>query len=327
MRNAPVKKLLLCLALSLLPGATMAQGTDDWPKRQVWIVVPFAAGSTPDLLARTMADKLAAKLGQQFLIENKPGAGGMIGTEAIAKAEPDGYRIGVSITGPLVNNKLLYKRMPYDPFTDLAPISWAVSQPCVLVAASNFPAANLQETLAALKSKPGAFNYASFGNGTVSHLSMELVAARSGTKIVQVPYPGSGQAVAALLAGEVSLGCMPPGTVIGHVRAGKLKAIGVAAAKRSTIFPEIPTLAEQGLPGVEANAWIGVVAPAKVPAPLLARISREVIAALRDPGTVETMRKAMMEIVGSTPDELAQYMQSELARWKPIVEANKISAD
>ena len=322
-----MKKLLLTLALSLLPTAAFAQGTDDWPKRPVWIVVPFAAGSTPDLLARSMADKLSAKLGQQFLIENKPGAGGMIGTDMIAKAEPDGYRIGVSITGPLVNNKLLYKKMPYDPFTDLAPLSWAVSQPCVLVAANNFPASNLQETLAALKSKPGAYNYASFGNGTVSHLSMELVAAQSGTKIVQVPYPGSGQAVAALLAGEVSLGCMPPGTVIPHVRAGRLKAIGVAAAKRSTIFPEIPTLAEQGLPGVEANAWIGVVAPAKVPAPLLAKISREVIAALRDPGTVETMRKMMMEVVGSTPEELAQYMQSELARWKPIVEANKISAD
>jgi len=321
-----VKKLLLCLALCLLPAAAFTQDA-DWPKRTVWIVVPYAAGSTPDLLARTMADKLSAKLGQQFLIENKPGAGGMTGTDMIAKAAPDGYRIGVSITGPLVNNKLLYKKMPYDPFTDLAPISWAVSQPCVLVAAANFPASNLPETLAALKSKPGAYNYASFGNGTVSHLSMELVAARSGTKIVQVPYPGSGQAVAALLAGEVSLGCMPPGTVIPHVRAARLKAIGVAAAKRSTIFPEIPTLAEQGLPGVEANAWIAVVAPAKVPPPLLAKISREVIAALRDPGTVETMRKAMMEVVASTPEELAQYMRDELARWRPIIEANKITAD
>jgi tripartite-type tricarboxylate transporter receptor subunit TctC len=322
-----VKKLLLCFALLLLPAAAGAQGADDWPKRQVWIVVPFAPGSTPDLLARTVADKLSAKHGQQFLVENKPGAGGMIGTDLIAKAEPDGYRIGVSITGPLVNNKLLYKKMPYDPFTDLAPISWAVSQPCVLVAANSFPAKNLAETLAALKEKPGAFNYASFGNGTVSHLAMELVAARSGTKIVQVPYPGSGQAVAALLAGEVNLGCMPPGTVIGHVRAGKLKAIGVAAAKRSTVFPEIPTLAEQGLSGVEANAWIGVVAPAKTPAPLLAKISREVVWALREPSTVETLKKMMMEVVGSTPEELAKYMQDELARWKPIIEANKISAD
>lgn len=322
-----MKKLLLCFALLLLPAAAGAQGADDWPKRQVWIVVPFAPGSTPDLLARTVADKLSAKHGQQFLVENKPGAGGMIGTDLIAKAEPDGYRIGVSITGPLVNNKLLYKKMPYDPFTDLAPISWAVSQPCVLVAANSFPAKNLAETLAALKEKPGAFNYASFGNGTVSHLAMELVAARSGTKIVQVPYPGSGQAVAALLAGEVNLGCMPPGTVIGHVRAGKLKAIGVAAAKRSTVFPEIPTLAEQGLSGVEANAWIGVVAPAKTPAPLLAKISREVVWALREPSTVETLKKMMMEVVGSTPEELAKYMQDELARWKPIIEANKISAD
>jgi tripartite-type tricarboxylate transporter receptor subunit TctC len=323
-----VKKILLNLTLLLLPAVAFAQqAVDNWPTRQVWIVVPFPAGSTPDLLARTMAERLSAKLGQQFLIENKPGAGGMIGTDLVAKAEPDGYRIGVSITGPLVNNTLIYKKMNYNPFTDLAPVSWAVSQPCVLVAANNFPASNLQETLAALKAKPGTYNYASFGSGTIAHLSMELVAAKSGTKIVQVPYPGSPQTVTALLAGEVALGCMPPISVVPHVRAGKLKAIGVASAKRSTVFPEIPTLAEQGLPGVEANAWIGVVAPGKTPPALIAKISREVVAALRDPAAVETLGKAMMEVVASTPAELAKYMQDELARWKPIIEANKITAE
>jgi tripartite-type tricarboxylate transporter receptor subunit TctC len=323
-----LKKFLLSLALLLLPAAASAQTADDWPKQKpVWIVVPFPAGSTPDLLARAMADRLSAKLSQQFLIENKPGAGGMIGTDLVAKAEPDGYRIGVSITGPLVNNTLLYKTMPYDPFKDLAPVSWAVSQPCVLVAANNFPASNLKETLAALKEKPGTYNYASFGAGTIAHLSMELVAAKSGTKIVQIPYSGSPQTVTALLAGEVALGCMPPISVVPHVRAGKLKAIGVAAAKRSSVFPEIPTLAEQGLPGVEANAWIGVVAPGKTPPALVAKINREVVAALRDPATVATLSKAMMEVVASTPAELAKYMQDELARWKPIIEANKITAE
>ena len=323
-----MNKLFLCLALILSPLAASAQqGVEDWPKRPVWIVVPFAAGSTPDLLARTIAERLTARTGQQFLIENRPGAGGMIGTDLIAKAEPDGYKIGVSITGPLVNNKLLYKKMTYDPFTDLAPVSWAVSQPCVLVAAANFPAANLQEVLAALKAKPGAYNYASFGNGTMAHLAMELVAAKSGTKAVQVPYPGSGQAVAALLAGDVGLGCMPPIAVIPHVRAGKLKAIGVASNKRSPIFPDIPTLAEQGLPGVEANAWIGIVAPAKTPAPLLAKINREVVAALREPASVEALNKLMMEVVASSPEEFAKYMREELARWGPVIEANKITAD
>lgn len=320
-------KLLLLLALLWPLPAAAQQAAENWPTRPVWIVVPFAPGSTPDLLARTIAERMAAKTGQQFLIENKPGAGGMIGTDLIAKAEPDGYKFGVSITGPLVNNKLLVKKMPYDPFTDLAPVSWAVSQPCVLVAATNFPAANLQEVLATLKAKPGAYNYASFGNGTMAHLALELVAAKSGTKAVQVPYPGSGQAVAALLAGDVSLGCMPPISVVPHIRSGKLKAIGVAASKRSTIFPEIPTLAEQGLPGVEANAWIGIVAPAKTPPELVARINREVVAALRDPATVAALGKLMMEVVASSPEELQKYMQEELTRWQPVIEANKITAD
>lgn len=323
-----MKKFLLGLAILLVPAAALAQpAIDNWPARQVWIVVPYPAGSTPDLFARTLAERLTAKLGQTFLIENKPGAGGMIGTDAVAKAEPDGYRIGVSITGPLVNNTLLYKTMSYDPFKDLAPVSWVISQPCVLVAANNFPASNLKETIAELKAKPGAYNYASFGAGTIAHLSMELVAAKSGTKIVHVPYTGTPQTVMALLAGEVALGCMPPISVIPHVRAGKLKAIAVASAKRSAIFPDIPTLEEQGLPGVEANAWIGVVAPGKTPPALIAKINREVVAALRDSVAVETLGKAMMEVVASTPEEFAKYMQDELARWKPIIEANKITAE
>src|SRR5215469_12692796 len=195
------------LSLSgVLPFAGFARA-EDWPVKPVRLIVPFPPASTPDLLARVLADRLSSRIGKPVIVENKPGAGGMIGTDAIAKAPPDGYTFGVSITGPLVNNTLLYKKMPYDPFHDLAPITLAVNQPCVLIANTGFAGADVDSVLAELKRNPGKYNYASLGNGTVSHLAMELIAARSGTRLVQVAYPGSGQAIAAIIAGEVQLGC------------------------------------------------------------------------------------------------------------------------
>ena len=320
-----MKNLLAPLAVviaSLLPAHA-----DEWPSKPVRIVVPFAAASTPDLLARLLADRLAANLKQTFVVDNKPGAGGMVGTDAIAKATPDGYTFGVSITGPLVNNTLLYKKMAYEPFRDLAPITLAVNQPCVLVANKDFNASGLQEVIAELKHSPGKFNYASLGNGTMAHLSMELVAARSGTQIVQVPYPGSSQAVTALIAGDVSLGCMPAASVMSLVRAGRLKAIGVASRNRSPLLPDLRTLAEQGLPEVEANAWIGVVAPAATPAPVLARIHAEVVKVLRQPDVREALHAQLMDPVGNSPEQFAAFMREELERWGPIIQKNGIKLD
>ena len=320
-----MKNLLAPLAVviaSLLPAHA-----DEWPSKPVRIVVPFAAASTPDLLARLLADRLAANLKQTFVVDNKPGAGGMVGTDAIAKATPDGYTFGVSITGPLVNNTLLYKKMAYEPFRDLAPITLAVNQPCVLVANKDFNASGLQEVIAELKRSPGKFNYASLGNGTMAHLSMELVAARSGTQIVQVPYPGSSQAVTALIAGDVSLGCMPAASVMSLVRAGRLKAIGVASRNRSPLLPDLRTLAEQGLPEVEANAWIGVVAPAATPAPTLARIHAEVVKVLRQPDVREALHAQLMDPVGNSPEQFAAFMREELERWGPIIQKNGIKLD
>ena len=320
-----MKNLLAPLAVviaSLLPAHA-----DEWPSKPVRIVVPFAAASTPDLLARLLADRLAANLKQTFVVDNKPGAGGMVGTDAIAKATPDGYTFGVSITGPLVNNTLLYKKMAYEPFRDLAPITLAVNQPCVLVANKDFNASGLQEVIAELKRSPGKFNYASLGNGTMAHLSMELVAARSGTQIVQVPYPGSSQAVTALIAGDVSLGCMPAASVMSLVKAGRLKAIGVASRNRSPLLPDLRTLAEQGLPEVEANAWIGVVAPAATPAPILARIHAEVVKVLRQPDVREALHAQLMDPVGNSPEQFAAFMREELERWGPIIQKNGIKLD
>ncbi|MGZ5034009.1 MAG: Bug family tripartite tricarboxylate transporter substrate binding protein [Usitatibacter sp.] len=299
----------------------------EWPRKPVRIIVPFAPASSPDMFARVLADALTKRLNQPFIVDNKPGAGGMIGTDAVAKAAPDGGTIGVSITGPLVNNTLLYKTMAYDPFRDIAPITLAVNQPCILVANNDFNATDLPSVLAELKRNPGKYNYASLGNGTMAHLAMELVAARSGTQVVQVPYPGSGQAVQALLAGDASLGCMPAITVLSLINGGRLKAIGVAAQKRSSLLPEMRTLGEQGLEGVEANSWIGVIAPGKTPSAMVERMSREIAATLRQPEVAKALHAQLMEPVGNTPQEFAAFMREELQRWGPIIKHNHITLD
>jgi tripartite-type tricarboxylate transporter receptor subunit TctC len=325
-----MKKFLPSLRLSAfafavaLSGAAAAQ---DWPSRPLHLIVPFAAASTPDIFARLLADRMAVNIGQPVVVENRAGAGGMIGTEAIAKAAPDGYTFGVSITGPLVNNTLLYKKMPYHPFTDLAPITLAVNQPCILVANKDFNASTLPETLEELKRRPGKFNYASLGIGTMSHLSMETIASRSGTQIVQVPYPGSGQAVQALVAGDVNLGCMPPAAVVNLVKSGRLKAIGIAARAPSPLLPGVKTLAEQGLTDFEANAWIGVVAPAKTPPAILKRLHDEVVRVLQQTDVRHALEQQMMEPVGNTPEQFAAYMREELERWGPVIRKNNITLD
>ena len=203
----------------------------------------------------------------------------------------------------------------------------AVNQPCVLVVGNGFPAATWRELLEALKRNPGKFNYASLGNGTNSHLSMELIANRSGTPIVQVPYPGSGQAVAAIVAGDVQMGCMPAISVMPLAKAGRLKAIGVASRVRTSLLPGMPTLAEQGLAGFEANSWIGVVAPAATPAPILARLNSEIVAILRQPDVAEALRAQLMEPVGNTPEQFTAYMKEELGRWGPLIRQNRITLD
>jgi tripartite-type tricarboxylate transporter receptor subunit TctC len=311
----------------LLAAFTTTAVAQEWPSKPVKIIAPFAPASTPDTLARVLADKLQARLKQPFTVENKQGAGGMIGTDAVAKAPADGYTLGVSIVGPLVNNKQLYRKMPYDPDRDLAPITIAVNQPSVLVVRSEMAAKNLPELLAELRKNPGKFTYGSIGNGSLSHLSMELIALRSGTEIVHVPYAGSSQAMLAVISGEVQMACLPALSVLPQVKAGKLRMLGVSTARRSTLLPEVPTLKEQGLPDVDAGAWIGVVAPAATPKAVQQRIYREVAAVLKEPDVIRTLNAQMMEPVGSTPEAFAAFMREEHDRWTPVIVKNKITLD
>jgi tripartite-type tricarboxylate transporter receptor subunit TctC len=270
---------------------------------------------------------LRKRLGQAVIVENKPGAGGMVGTDAVAKAAPDGYTIGVSIVGPLVNNKMLYKKMPYDPDRDLVPITIAVTQASLLVVPTDRNLSNLSELVAFLKARPGKANYASIGVGSLSHLTMELVALRSGTEIVHVPYPGSSQALTALLAGDVDMACLPAASVLGQVKAGKLRVIGSSLAARSVLMPDVPTLKEQGLADVEAGAWIGVIAPAGTNAAIIDRIRRETTAILKDPSVAAQLQQQMMEVVASTPEEFVAHLRAEKERWSPVITRTKISLD
>src|SRR6188768_1130490 len=231
--NMKIVVALLALFFAALPGAAQ-----DWPTKPVKIVVPFGPGSTPDVVARLIADELQKKLGQPFVIENKPGASGNTGTDAVAKAAPDGYTIGVSIGGPLAINTLLFSKLPYDPKTDIAPITQLVTQPSALAVNSQVMVNSAAELVALLKREPGKYNFGSIGNGSLSHLAMEAIALRSGTQMVHIPYPGSPQAMTAVLRGDVQMACLPAISVTPHAGSDKVKILAVSTARRSALLPD-----------------------------------------------------------------------------------------
>ena len=228
---------LLGMLLGLVPAAAQ-----EWPTKTVKIIVPFAPGSTPDAVARLIGDQLQQKLGQPFVIENKPGASGNLGTDAVAKAEPDGATIGISIGGPLAINTLLFSKLPYDPGKDIAPITQLVTQPSALAINAGLNVNSVSELVELLKREPGKHNFGSIGNGSLSHLAMEAIALKSGVKLVHIPYAGSPQAMTALLRGDVQMACLPAISVTPHVGPGKVKILAVSTARRSAFLPEIPTL-------------------------------------------------------------------------------------
>ena len=325
-------KLLFFFALTTLGAAGLGiaptASAQDWPdKGPVRIIAPFAPGSSPDIFARLLADAMSKSTKKTFIVENKAGAGGMIGADAVAKAAPDGYTIGVNIGGPLVNNTLLYKQMSYNPFTDLAPITLGVNQPCVLVASNQSGITSVKDLVAELQKNPSKYNYGSFGNGTMSHMVMVMIGNQTNSQPVQVPYPGAAQVLAALIAGDVNLACIPAAGAVPQAKAGKVKVLGIAASKRFILMPDVPTIAEQGIKGIEANSWIGVIAPAKTPAPVIAKIQAELTRALTDPDVVKTLHNQYMEPVGNSPQEFAAYLKEELERWGPIIKKNNITLD
>ena len=310
-----MKTLLATLALVLALPVT----AQDYPSRPIRLIVPFAAGSTPDVFARIVGERASAGLKQPIVIENRAGAGGNVGTDAMVKAAPDGYTIGASITGPLVNNTVLYKKLPYNPFTDLAPITFGVHQPNVIAVSPALGVNSMPELFALLKQNPGKYNYASIGAGSLSHLSMELIKSRTGTYVVHIPYTSSPAAVTSLIAGDTQIASLAPLAVMPHVPTGRLKVLAISTPQRSPLLPNVPTFRETGVLDVVASAWIGLVAPARTPPAIIERLNREFVAAMKDPATAEKLRTQYMEPQPGTPAEFAAYMQEELKRWTPVI--------
>jgi tripartite-type tricarboxylate transporter receptor subunit TctC len=318
-----MKTILALLSVLLVATPAAAQ---DWPSKPVRIVVPFGPGSTPDLVARLIADHLQAKLGQTFIVENKPGASGNTGTDAVAKAAPDGTTIGVSIGGPLAINTLLFSKLPYDPKTDLAPITQLVTQPSALAVNSGVRVNGVAELITLLKREPGKYNFGSIGNGSLSHLAMEAIALKSGTAMVHIPYPSSPAAMTAIIRGDVQMGCLPAISVTQQTAAGQIKILAVSTARRSRFLPEIPTLKEAGI-DVEADAWMGLIAPAHTPEAVVGKIQREVVEALGTQAIRDKLATQLMEPVGSTPAEFRARIEGEIERWAPVIKAANIKVN
>ena len=308
----------------LLAASAQAQ---DWPQRPVRVVVPFGAGSSPDILARIVNDRLAQRLGQPVIVENKPGAGGNAGTDLVAKAAPDGQTFLLSVNAPLVYNTVLYRNLPYDPFRDLVPVSLAATTPNVCAANAQLGIDSVKGWLDALRRNPGKYNFASTGNGSISHLGVELIKAKTQSFAVHIPYASSAQAVTALVQGDVQFACLPPVTVMPQVKAGRLKALGVTSAERSALLPDLPTLRESGLPDIQAVPWFAYMAPKGTPQPVVDRMSREIAAVLAEPETRQKLLTAYFDPVGSTPPQLAAFMREELQRWKPVIERAGLKPD
>jgi tripartite-type tricarboxylate transporter receptor subunit TctC len=315
--KAPIFALVGLLSVAFPAGA------QDWPVKPVRIVVPFGAGSTPDIIMRLIGERLQAKSKQTVTVDNRPGASGNIGTDIVAKAAPDGATIGISLLGPLGLNTLLFAKMPYDPFTDLALVTQLTNQPSVLAVNADVPARTTQELVALLKREPRKFNYGSIGNGSLSHLAMEAVSLKSGATLVHIPYASSPQAVTALMRGDVHIVCLPAISVVSQVSTGTIRMLAVTTQQRSAFLPDVPTLAEGGV-NVEANAWNGLIAPAKTPERVIAAMAREVNEALRDPGLRAKLGAQMMETLGTGPDEFKAFRDAEMRRWTPVVQAAKI---
>jgi tripartite-type tricarboxylate transporter receptor subunit TctC len=291
----------------------------------VRIVVPFGPGSTPDVVARLIADGLQQKYpASVFVVENKPGASGNLGTDIVAKAVPDGSTLGVSIGGPLAINTLLFSRLPYDPRKDIEPITQLITQPSVLAVNPSLGVNSVAELVALLRKNPGKYNFASIGNGSRSHLAMEAIALKAGAQLVHVPYPSSPQAITAMIRNDVQIACLPAIAVTPQAATGAVKILAVSTARRSPYLPDVPTLKESGI-DVEADARNGLIAPAGTPRPIIDRISKGVADIIRQPMLREKLATQLMEPVGSSPDELRARMDAEIERWAPVIKAANVT--
>lgn len=317
---------ILCSAALISPVA-LAQAPAAWPSKPIRVIVTFPPGGSSDASMRLLAPKLAERLGQNVVIENRAGAGGGVGLEAAAKSPPDGHTLVLAAAGGLTANPSLYAKLNYDPVKDFAPIMAFSTSPLVLVAGSAVPASNLRDVIRIAKSKPGSLSYASGGNGTAMHLSGELLKSMAGLFVVHVPYRGSGPAVMAALSGDVELAVADITSVQPHLRSGKLKAIGVLGAQRSQLAPEIPTLAEAGVPGYDAAGWFALLAPAGTPPAVVNRLNSVINELLATPELRRQFANVGLEPLGGSSDDLARLMRSETEKWAKVIKVSGAKVD
>ena len=317
-----MRKLLL--ALCLFAGQALAQ---SYPVKAVRVIVPYPPGGGNDTLARLFAAKLSERTGQPFVVENRPGAGAMIGTEAAAKAPADGYTILLSSIATHALSPNLYARVPYDPVKDFAPITLLGIAPTVLVVYGDLPAKSLADLVAAAKAKPGALAYASGGNGTPPHINAEVFKSVAGVDLLHVAYKGGGPALVDLMGGRVHVMLDTAASAMPHVRSGKLRALAISGGRRSTDYPDLPTFAEAGLPQYDTNAWYSMHAPAGTPAEVIRRLNGELVAILKDPDILARFKQLSTEPVGNSPEEFAAFVRAELDKYARIIKAAGIKLD
>jgi len=318
--------LRLFIVAALAAVAPLAWG-QAYPTKPIKLVAPSTPGDAPDVIARLVADKLSLALGQTVVVENKPGAGGVVGSDAVAKAAPDGYTLIMGNAGSHGINAAVYAKLPYDIQRDFAPVSQVAVAPNVMVINPSVPASNVAEFIAYAKSQPGKLSYASGGNGSSAHMSMELFKSMAGLDIQHIPYKGSSPALADVVGGQVVvfIGNMPP--TVPLIKAGKLRALAVTTKARSALMPELPTIAEAGLPGFETVAWFGVFAPAGTPPEIVNRLSAEIGKIARSPEMREKLVAMGAEPVGGTPAEFKTVIDQDIAKWKPLAQKVGIKVD
>jgi tripartite-type tricarboxylate transporter receptor subunit TctC len=322
-----MKKHVLSCLIAAAAAISVSAVAQTYPTKSIRMVVHFPPGGPTDLVARTVAQKLTEAWGQQVIVDNRPGAGGIVGVENVVRAAPDGYTLLFATGGSMAVTPAVGTKLPYNVFTDLAPISLVVINPQILVLHPSLPVSSVRELVKFAKSKPGQINYASVGPGSPQHLGMEMLKAMAGIDLVHIPYKGTAPAMTDLLGGQVSLMFNSMPSVLPYTRSGRLRGIAVSSAKRSAAAPEIPTVAEAGVPGFQYVTWYGVFAPAAVPKDVIAKLNAEIVRGLSDKAVAERLLREGAEPAPGTPDALAKFMRAEYEQWKKTIAVAKLKLD